>query len=215
ASAAEGANLFTWASIDVKTRLTAFHDVEIRAVRQKDGMTAVGRVVALGDFEGFVAGQAIDVLHQLCPTVSTTDSWRRSGHEPLDSSAIKELREAHTLSVVSLTGWMDARWLNGILAARQEIKARDLRVLVGETDVDLQLQVTRDVDSPVTWRYKLLDRHLQDLVTGSVGAMSERRAAEKIVDLIARLISRSSEEPSPAVRVSALGHKYAPSGPWR
>jgi hypothetical protein len=207
-------NLFTQTLFTMKSRPGSSPGVEIRALRRQDGMTAIGTVVALGNFEGFVAGRAIEVLRQLCPDVVTTSTSGWSGGQTADEPAMEQIRRARSLSVLSHTSWMDESMMTGVLAARVEIKARDLTVLAGEKATDLRLQVTRDIDNPVIWRYQLLDRQLQPLLNGSVGALNERHAREKIVNSITGVFSRDGS-PKPSAVGNEPSRREVQPGTWR
>ena len=190
------------------------HDVQIRAVRSRDGMVAIGKVVALGSLEGIVAANAIDTLHRLCPAVITTSRWRRLGREPLDAPAIERLREAHSLSVVSHTSWMDDAVLSRALAGRDEMKAWHLAVYSQGRDADLRLEVSHDINNTITWRYEVFDRSGVSLWVTYVDALSEKHAIAKIVDSVTRQILRYRANPV-GVRLVSSKVIGAPQGMWQ
>jgi hypothetical protein len=195
----------------IATITVSDQDVRIQAVRVRDGITVGGKVVALGSFEGIVAAEAIDLLHQLCPAVITTNDWRRLGREPLDASALARLREARSVAVISHTSWMDDAVLGRELGGNTEIKALHLTVLAGKADADLRLEVSHDFQNTLTWRYELLDRNRQSLLTGYVGALSEQRATTKIVNALTRQLSHSGSES----RIPYATEKDALQGTWQ
>ncbi len=160
-------------------------DVEVFAVRARDGQTASKTVIALGTFEGIVAANAIDVLHQLCPVVHTTRQWRQLGLDPLDPSAVATLRSAQTLRVSSHTSWINTAALRRILAQRTAVHGWRLAVFDNQKEPnDLELEVEHDIHNTLAYRYELLDRDRKSLFIGYVAALSERRAAEKIADAV-------------------------------
>jgi hypothetical protein len=192
---------------------SATNDVEIFGVRKDDGTTASAKVTGLGDFEGVVAGTAIDVLHKLCPAVMTTRRWRRSGREPLDEAASRQFREARSLSVISHTSWMNEDRLERAIAARAEVQVRHLTMLTGDHPADLRLEITHDIKNTLTWRYQVVGQNRESLLTGYVAALSEQHAIAKIADSVVR---RLSNQPVPLANDDPEGKPdHDPRGTWQ
>lgn len=187
------------------------HGAYIRAVRTRDGRTAAGSILALGSYEGMVAGAVIDTLHQLCPAVMRVDRVRGSVLETPDPVVIDELRYGHSLAIDSFT-YLDDESFSRRLAARPEVKAWGLAVSPGLADADLRLEIRRLRNSS-TWQCQLFDRSHRLLWMHSAGALTEEHAITGIIDGLINQIARYRETPA-RTRAASPGPRRVRQGVW-
>lgn len=192
---------------DVTVKVTGdARDATVFARRKIDGATATSKVVALAEFPGVIAGTVVDALHELCPAVMTSSQWIRSGREPLATTAVIQIAAARSLSVTSKTSAMDENKLARYLARQPEAQAWELKINSDSSSDDLRLEVDRDMENLIVWKYDVLNRRGDSLVVGSVAALNQKHATEAIARNVLRQLARCKPSQSSSVLfISKIG----------
>jgi hypothetical protein len=172
---------------DVAVKITGDeNDAMLFVSRKADGANATSKVVALAEFPGILAGSIVDTLHELCPAVMTTSRWLRSGPEPLPTTAVIQIAAARSVSVTSKTSAIDENKLARYLRRQPEVHAWELSIDVDSPSDDLIIEIDRDLQSLIEWKYEVSNRSGDPLLGGWVGALNQQHATEAITRSLLR-----------------------------